>query len=250
VLHPVLGGLSVRLAPGRDAATRIPDFHCPLLSLPGVVDPRGITIPEPAVVAVPEASRVAMRRRIAPWAASFRVGVAWSGGRMPEEARAAVPLQRLLPLASLPGVQLFSLQKGAAAADLHRAGAAGFVVDLGSHCRHFGDTAAAIEQMDLVVCCDGAVAQLAGSMDKPVLVLLAFSPHWIYGVSGDATPWYHTMRLLRQTSPGDWRSVCAEMMRLVGKWAEVRARRARIGNGDATGNGNANGVGAAHGRDQ
>jgi Flp pilus assembly protein TadD len=225
-LHPVLAAMPVRLAPMRDGAAPdgTPDMHCPLLSLPGIVDPRGITIPEPVGIAVPEDSRAMMRRRIAPYARCFRIGVVWSGrGRQRADARASLPLERLLPLASLPGAQVFSLQKGHAATEQHSAGAAGFVVDLGAQCRHFGDTAAALEQMDLVVACDSAVAQLAGCMGKPVLALLAFNPHWIYGMHGDSTPWYPTMRLLRQKSPGDWSSVCTELLRLVGRWAEIRA---------------------------
>ena len=227
-LHPVLAAMPVRLAPTRDTAAPgvVADFHCPLLSLPGLVDPRGITIPEPVAIAVPEDSRSIMRRRIAPYAGSFRIGVVWSGrGRERGDARGSLPLARLMPLAALPGVQVFSLQKGPAAAEQHSAGAAGFVVDLGAQCRHFGDTAAALEPMDLVVACDSAVAQLAGCMGKPVLALLPFNPHWIYGMRGDSTPWYPTMRLLRQKSPGDWSSVCTELLRLVGKWTEVRARR-------------------------
>ena len=228
-LHPVLAGGAVHLAAESDggAPGEAPDFWCPLLSLPGLVDPRGVAIPEPVHVVVPEESRVLMRRRIAPYAGCFRIGVVWSGeGIARDDARSAVPLACLLPLAALPGVQVFSLQQGAAAAVQHRAGAAGFVVDLGARCRHFGDTAAALEQMDLLVACDSAVAQLAGCMGKPVLALLPFNPHWIYGMRGDATPWYPTMRLLRQKSPGDWASVCGELLRLVGRWAEIRARRA------------------------
>ena len=64
----------------------------------------------------------------------------WSGrGRERDDARGSLPLARLMPLAALPGVQVFSLQKGPAAAEQHSAGAAGFVVDLGAQCRHFGD---------------------------------------------------------------------------------------------------------------
>jgi len=224
-LHPVLAALGLRLAPARSqgAGERAQDYHCHLLSLAGVVDPRGATIPGPLAVAVPEASRVAMRRRVVPYAGAFRIGVAWNGACDGGDPRGIVPLAQLLSLGSLPGVQLFALAD-AAAAELRGAGAAGFVVDLGARCRHLGDTAAAVEQMDLLVCSDGPVAHLAASMDKPVLALLPFSAHWIYGRRGDSTPWYPTMRLLRQKSPGDWSSVCAEVLRLVGTWASARLR--------------------------
>ena len=116
-------------------------------------------------------------------------------------------------------VQLFSLQKGKSATQLNTSGAGGFIVDLAAQCIHFGDTAAAIELMDLVVTTDCGVAHLAGCLGKPALNLLQYKPCWIYGMRGEATPSYPTMRLIRQASPGDWDSVFREMSRLVGTWA-------------------------------
>ncbi|MFZ1834473.1 MAG: glycosyltransferase family 9 protein, partial [Pseudomonadales bacterium] len=146
-----------------------------------------------------------------------------------DNARRSVSLARLLPLAAMPGVQLFSLQKGKSATQLNTSGAGGFIVDLAAQCIHFGDTAAAIELMDLVVTTDCGVAHLAGCLGTPALNLLQYKPCWIYGMRGEATPSYPTMRLIRQASPGDWDSVFREMSRLVGTWAEVRMRQGRAG---------------------
>ena len=69
------------------------------------------------------------------------------------------------------------------------------------------DTAALIAVLDLVVTVDTSIAHVAGAMGKPVHVLLPFSPDWRWRAAGDTTPWYPTMRLLRQARPGDWRSI-------------------------------------------
>ena len=95
-------------------------------------------------------------------------------------------------------------------------------MDLAAQCANFGDTAAAIDLMDLIVTTDSGVAHLAGCIGKPALNLLQYKPCWIYGMRGEATPSYPTMRLIRQMAPGDWSSVINEMSRLVGTWAEIR----------------------------
>ncbi len=225
VLHPLFADVQVRLLDYADPgiAAQGFDFHCPVMSLPGLVDPRGLSIPEPLAVSIPGQSRVLLGRRVAPYAGSFRVGVVWSGStRFAGHVRRSVALASLLPLAAMPGVQLFSLQKGKPATQLNTSGAGGFIVDLAAQCADFGDTAAAIELMDLIVTTDSGVAHLAGCIGKPALNLLQYKPSWIYGMRGEATPSYPTMRLIRQMAPGDWSSVINEMSRLVGTWAEIR----------------------------
>ena len=71
----------------------------------------------------------------------------------------------------------------------------------------FSDTAALIEEMDLVVTIDTSVAHLAGALGKPVWMMLPYSTDYRWGMSGDKTPWYPTATLFRQPDISDWTSV-------------------------------------------
>jgi ADP-heptose:LPS heptosyltransferase len=78
---------------------------------------------------------------------------------------------------------------------------------------NFSDTAALIDPLDLIITIDSAVAHLAGAMGKPTWVLLPFVPDWRWLLDRLDSPWYPTMRLFRQTQPGEWGGVISEVSR-------------------------------------
>jgi ADP-heptose:LPS heptosyltransferase len=71
----------------------------------------------------------------------------------------------------------------------------------------FADTAALIANLDLIITVDTAVAHLAGTMGKPVWLLLPYVPDWRWLLDRQDSPWYPTMRLFRQSKFGDWGKV-------------------------------------------
>ena len=79
--------------------------------------------------------------------------------------------------------------------------------DLEPQLGDFGDLAVIIEQLDLVISVDSPVAHLAGALGKKVWTLLSHVADWRWMLEGETTPWYPTMRLFRQTQPGDWSGV-------------------------------------------
>ena len=81
------------------------------------------------------------------------------------------------------------------------------LIDYTAEIKNFSDTAALIEQLDLVISVDTAVAHLAGAMGKPIWTLVPTEPIWQWMLDREDTPWYPTMRLFRQPLPGDWESV-------------------------------------------
>jgi Flp pilus assembly protein TadD len=164
------------------------------------------TIPSQVPYLRTPGGRVArMRHHLGP-APGPRVGLVWSGSAA-SQARSAIPLEALEPLSRRAGVEFHCLQKEIGTEDrgwLQRAGA---IATHEAVLRDFGDTAALIDAMDLVISIDTAVAHLAGALAKPVWIMLPFSPDWRWLSGRDDSPWYPTARLFRQPSPGDWDSV-------------------------------------------
>ncbi len=183
------------------------DFYVPLLTLPKVFETCLETIPAevPYIRADPEKSKY-WKDRLPE--SGFKVGLVWAGKTMHHGTRKrSCSLESFLCLADIPDIHLIGLQKGAAALQ------AGLFLDrinimnLGESFQDFSDTAAVIENLDLVITVDTAVAHLAGALGKPVWILLAFSPDWRWLLNRDETPWYPTMKLFRQPKPGDWQAV-------------------------------------------
>jgi tetratricopeptide (TPR) repeat protein len=197
--------------------------HAPMMSLPLLAMRGAAAPPPPARLTVPAAARARLAALVAPHRGRLNVGIVWSGSvTFKANARRAATLDRFLAAACIPGVRLFSLQKGPPAAALDAPGLRSLVVDLGDHCADFADTAAAIEQLDLVLMTDSSVAHLAGSLGRPIWNLLPFDPYWLYGTGGAHTPWYASMRMFRQSRPGDWDGVFAAAMQALAEAAAAR----------------------------
>jgi hypothetical protein len=135
----------------------------------------------------------------------------WKGNPLFEnDADRSIPsLDLFAPLADIPGVQFISLQKGQGESERHPLGMK--YLAIGPQLNDFADTAAVIDNLDLVITVDTAVAHLAGAMGKPCWVLLPdYRCDWRWQAEGDRTPWYPTFsRLFRQPRGGDWADVIA-----------------------------------------
>lgn len=181
------------------------DFHIPLMSLPLALGMSLETIPaqdrylsaEPALVEQWQ-SRLDGDR--------FRVGVAWRGNETVAGAEGKTyPVEFLARLAQNPALSLVNLQKDASADEIQSIGAIQHVpLDADGHA--FLDSAAIIENLDLVITADTAIAHLAGALGKPVWVLLKYVPDWRWLLDRQDSPWYPSMRVFRQTAPGDWQT--------------------------------------------
>lgn len=212
----LLGGRppNIDLVVPRPQAAPPADVRLPLMDLLALFTPAPDAIPAPMSIHVPadaggRASAILQRFR-----QHFKIGIVWSGSvTFKNNHRRAVGLERFLPLAELPGVQLFSLQKGPPYEAFKKIDPAPVVIDLGSHFRDFADTAAALRQLDLVIMTDSSVAHLAGSLGVPIWNLLNFQSYWIYteATGEETTPWYASMRLFRQSRPSDWDGVFARV---------------------------------------
>ncbi|OGU10250.1 MAG: hypothetical protein A2075_21610 [Geobacteraceae bacterium GWC2_58_44] len=180
------------------------DLQVPLLSLPHLFGTTLENLPArvPYLSADPE--RLAAWRQRMGALDGVRVGLAWAGKPVPDPFRSST-LEALAPLGGIPGVTFYCLQLGEGAAG---AGAPGLeLVDLTAEISDFGDTAALISHLDLVISVDTSVAHLAGALGKPVWLLLPKAGDWRWLLEREDSPWYPSMRIFRQERQGEWGSV-------------------------------------------
>lgn len=180
----------------------LPDFdiHLPLLSLPYVL---GITLENlhqhAPVLGFPP-------KKPTPPTSRFTVGIAWAGN--PDhlmDRHRSCSLADFAPLFDLENISFVSFQMGSAAEALKTTSFP--VTDLSPHIQDFSDTATLLQDVALVISVDTALAHLAGTLGKPVWVLLSFTPDWRWLLEREDSPWYPTIRLFRQKQAGDWASV-------------------------------------------
>lgn len=141
-----------------------------------------------------------------------KVGISWAGKPTHKNDRnRSCPFSHFIEIMGLPDMAFFSLQKGPRGDDLKNRACDALAIDMGSRLEDFSDTAAVIEQLDLVITVDTAIAHLAGALGKPVWILLPFTGDWRWMAKGNTSPWYPTARLFRQKATGDWDSVFADL---------------------------------------
>ncbi len=194
------------------------DLRCPLESLPLAFGATLETIPgETPYLRADPALALAWRNRLAD-VPGPRIGLVWAGAARPGEAEAlaidqrrSMPLAALEPLALVEGCAFVSLQPGSSAARAMAPPAGMVLHDHTAELRNFADTAALIENLDLVISVDTSVAHLAAAMGKPVWLLNRFDTCWRWLLNRDDSPWYPTLRQFRQPQPGDWASVTARV---------------------------------------
>ena len=185
------------------------DLHCPLISLPLAFKTRIETIPAnvPYICAHKD-KKIEWANRLGA-ASKVRIGLAWSGN--PYFARGN-DISRPIPLSVLAAVisdnfEWYRLQKDLRESDKQALSELPAIKDFSGLFEDFSDTAALIEELDLVISVDTAVAHLAGAMGKPVWILLPFHPDFRWLRERTDSPWYPTARLYRQKKDGDWTDV-------------------------------------------
>ncbi|MFM0324984.1 glycosyltransferase family 9 protein [Caballeronia glebae] len=158
-------------------------------------------------------------------ARAVKVGVVFKGDPTHENdhARSLPSLSTLDELFAIEGVEFYSLQKGAGASE-----AADYAQrlrnfhDIGAQVTSMDETASAIAALDVVVTVDTSVAHVAGALGKPVWLMLPVYGDWRWHYLREDSPWYPSMRLLRQQHGEDWRPVVARIGESLRDWSEQR----------------------------
>jgi hypothetical protein len=186
------------------------DLHCSLMSLPFALASEVIPCAVPYLSADCERKTV-WAERLGP-RVRRRVGLAWSGNpKQGNDHNRSMPLAALAPLFDLD-IELFALQREVRPADAALLEATPQIRNLGPSLDDFADTAAIIDQLDLVITVDTSIGHLAGALARPVWVMLCFSPDWRWMPEQDNSLWYPTARLFRQPTQGDWASVVEQVV--------------------------------------
>ncbi|MGA3068212.1 MAG: tetratricopeptide repeat-containing glycosyltransferase family protein [Tepidisphaeraceae bacterium] len=184
----------------------LPHFDCriPLPSLLRVLafDPRNVPNPVPYLKA-PRAIAESWQARV-PRDGIKNIGLCWAGSHT-DLSRRTRQISVFAPLSPIPGVRFFSLQKGPEADQPPPAGMQ--LIDHTRELADFADTAALIENLDLVISVDTAIVHLAGALAKPVWVLIPFRSDFRWLLDRQDSPWYPTLRLFRQNADEDWNAV-------------------------------------------
>lgn len=187
---------------------QLPDFdlHVSLLSLPYLcgVDVPAATAIEP-YFKPPAESRIRLGKLPR---ARLRVGLYWAAmpGQQLDRQR-SIPLAGFMSLAGDPELLFFSLQGGAHQKDIQQLGANGLLHDVGRGIYDFAEAATALSQLDLLLTIDAPIAHLGAGMGMPTWLLLPTVCDWRWMHGRDTSPWYPSIRIFRQSTPGDWNGV-------------------------------------------
>lgn len=182
------------------------DTHISLMDLPRVFNTTLQTIPADIPYMEADPSKAAA------WQNTFvhagmKVGLVWAGSPFHRNDRnRSCAFRHLSPLWRVDGVHFYGLQTGPAGQAMQTHPDTDFQ-NLGHHFHNLSDTCAAMSHLDLIISVDTAALHLAGAMGKAVWGLLPHAPDWRWMLERSDSPWYPTLRLFRQPSPGDWQTV-------------------------------------------
>jgi tetratricopeptide (TPR) repeat protein len=182
------------------------DCHLAIMSLPCVFNTTVETVPNKVpYIKTDPARREHWRQEFARRTNKFKVGLVWEGGPFqPENFLRSNSLAAYAPLADVPGVAFFGLQKGPAEAQCANPPAGMDFTNLGPYIKDFSDTAAILDNLDLLISIDTSVIHVAGALAKPIWMLLAYSPGQMWMFEREDSPWYPTMKIYRQPAFKDW----------------------------------------------
>jgi len=143
----------------------------------------------------------------------LKIGLTWASDHGDTYRRKVCDLKKLARIFKLDNCVFYGLQYGEDGKAIKRYEKADNVINLGNDLGDFTHTAAIISQLDLIISIDTYIVHLAGAMNIPTWVMLAFSPDWRWQLNRSDSPWYPSMRLFRQPKPGDWNSLISEITR-------------------------------------
>jgi tetratricopeptide (TPR) repeat protein len=210
------------------------DYYIPLLYLPTFFKTNESSIPASIPYLQADPALISHWQNILANNKNFKIGICWDIGHHDTQFMSwqrSAQLKHWLPLAALPSVSLYSLQKdGLAQCTAHAEAIT--IHDFGPEFDQahgsFMDSAAIMKCMDLIITVDTSIAHLAGALGVPTWMMLPSAPDYRWTLQGDSTPWYPTMRLFRQKNAGDWDCVMQEIVHELCKILDIKPKEPEL----------------------
>lgn len=186
------------------------DYQCSLMSLPRLCRTRVETIPcQVPYLRVPPAAKKHWHERLqCASGGQPKIGIAWAGRAVHQyDSRRSMSFGKILPLLEIPGITWVSLQKWAPQEVRPSIPTSIRWIDWTEELQDFGDTAALVDNLDLVISIDSSMVHLAGALNRPVWMMNRFDSEWRWFSGREDSPWYPSLRIFNQTAFGDWQGV-------------------------------------------
>ncbi|MDE7546729.1 tetratricopeptide repeat protein [Acetobacter fabarum] len=204
------------------------DWYCPFISLPRVFAATSHPWGAPVPYLRANSQKVAALATLLPMNGKLNVGLVWGGAPRPTsyvahmiDRRRSMSLHTMAPLGAVQGINLISLQKGPYAEQMMDPPEGMALYDPTDSLHTMDDTAALIMGLDVVVTVDTSVVHLAGALGKPVLLMDRYDNCWRWLHGREDTPWYPTLRIIRQTTPRQWGDVIARVAQILAGMAAL-----------------------------
>ena len=186
------------------------DFQLPLLSLPLIFDMRKESIPDNINYIDISPEKINLFSGVTRSEKPYKIGLVCSGQKNHRnDMNRSIPLHQFANMLDQDH-QYFLIQKEIRAGDEEFLKDGG-IKSLANAISDFSDTAAIILNLDCVISVDTSVIHLAGTLNKKAFLLLPFCPDWRWQVDRGDTPWYPSIKIIRQTKIDDWGQVMSEL---------------------------------------
>lgn len=202
------------------------DVYLPIMSLPYVLKTRLDTIPceIPYLYADEELTHYWKNKLAAD--KNFKIGICWQVNEnytlqtiRAKAAQRSIKLEQLIPLLTIPGTTIYSLQKIGGAEQIENLPSSVNIVtfddDFDQSNGRFMDTAAVIKNLDLIITVDTSIGHLAAGLGTDTWIMRLNPGDWRWLVNRTDSPWYPTVRLFKQPTPGDWATMIDEVVEAV-----------------------------------
>lgn len=191
------------------------DVHAPLLSLPYLLGLKGDSVFESSDGYLSANTNLVQEYKERYFNNDkLKIGIKWQGNTYYDQAR-VIPAESFAPLIEVENTKFYSFQTFEGSENLEKLSSKYDITDIGSELIDFSQTAAALMNLDLVICNDTSLAHLAGALGIPCFVLLPYEVNWRWHTDFNKCDWYDSVKLFRQKSIGDWHSSIEDIKELL-----------------------------------